>query len=318
MHRVSNLFHADKRPIKTKRSLVISITAGVRKKDCTGCLVAEQRSNTIRNASTEVRLPKNCFLAHEEKIADPVIELDINLFDESELYDINIIGSLFKAWLRDLPSEILPKATQARVAAAHPDAVEVPQMLRDELSNLPPWNYYLLFAITCHLSLLHACHDKNKMSYSNLCICFQPCIGIDAYCFHFLVCEWRSCWQGCHTEKLYLEQEYQAIEGLDRPESSLPESEGVDSNIVVRINDAPQPPQGNNRPNLFGRGRDKNASPASRSRARPSTERSNYPSNPPGHNRNEAQLPEIQPMKPMTWDVTSNHPQGNRPASQSR
>ncbi|KAL8663624.1 MAG: hypothetical protein Q9202_003694 [Teloschistes flavicans] len=245
-------------------------------------------------------------------------ELDINLFDESELYDINIIGSLFKAWLRDLPSEILPKATQARVAAAHPEAAEVPQMLRDELSNLPPWNYYLLFAITCHLSLLHACHDKNKMSYSNLCICFQPCIGIDAYCFQFLVCEWRSCWQGCHTEKLYLEQEYQAIEGLDRPESSLPESEGVDSNIVVRINDAPQPPQGNNRPNLFGRGRDKNASPASRSRARPSTERSNYPSNPPGHNRNEAQLPEIQPMKPMTWDVTSNHPQGNRPASQSR
>ncbi|KAL8626221.1 hypothetical protein Q9189_008094 [Teloschistes chrysophthalmus] len=248
-------------------------------------------------------------------------ELDINLFDESELYDINIIGSLFKAWLRDLPSEILPKATQARVAAAHPDAVEVPQMLRDELSNLPPWNYYLLFAITCHLSLLHACHEKNKMSYSNLCICFQPCIGIDAYCFQFLVCEWRSCWQGCLTEKLYLEHEYRAIENADRPASRMPESEGIDSNIVVRINDTSQSPEGNNsRPNLFGRGgRDKNASPASQNRARPSTERTNYLSTPPpGHNRSESQLPEIQPMTPMTWDVASNQPQGNRPASQGR
>ncbi|KAI4089877.1 MAG: hypothetical protein L6R37_007983 [Teloschistes peruensis] len=246
-------------------------------------------------------------------------ELDINLFDESELYDINIIGSLFKAWLRDLPSEILPKATQARVAAAHPDAVEVPQMLRDELSNLPPWNYYLLFAITCHLSLLHACHEKNKMSYSNLCICFQPCIGIDAYCFQFLVCDWRSCWQGCLTEKLYLEQEYRAIESENRPESRMPEPEGIDSNIVVRINDTSQPSEGNSRSNLLGRGgRDKNPSPASQNRARPSTERSTYLSSPPGHNRSESQLPEIQPMTPMTWDVASNQPQGNRPASQTR
>ncbi|KAL8694177.1 MAG: hypothetical protein Q9218_001120 [Villophora microphyllina] len=248
-------------------------------------------------------------------------ELDINLFDEAELYDINIIGSLFKAWLRDLPSEILPKATQARIAAAHPDAVEVPQMLRDELSNLPPWNYYLLFAITCHLSLLHAYHEKNKMSYSNLCICFQPCIGIDAYCFQFLVCDWRSCWQGCNTEKPYLEQEYHAIEGTDAREYHLPDQEGVDNNIVVRINDAPQPSQGHSRPNIFSRGRDKNQLSAPPSKAQPSTEQSSHLSTPPSHNRSESQLPEIQPMmplSPMTWDVAPNQPQANRRASQSR
>ncbi|KAI4210992.1 MAG: hypothetical protein LQ351_006219 [Letrouitia transgressa] len=47
-------------------------------------------------------------------IAYLALELDVNLFDDHELYDINIIGSLFKAWLRDLPTEILPKAVQEK------------------------------------------------------------------------------------------------------------------------------------------------------------------------------------------------------------
>ena len=146
-------------------------------------------------------------------------EGDINLFDEEELYDVNIIGSMFKAWLRQLPSEILPKDIQARVAEQCAGAREAPQVLKDELSLLPPWNYYLLFAITCHLSLLTAHAAKNKMTYNNLCICFQPALKIDAFCFQFLVQDWRNCWQGCWTEKEALEAEYGVLNG-DLPSSS--------------------------------------------------------------------------------------------------
>ena len=39
-------------------------------------------------------------------VTNMIAEHDINLFDEPELYDINIIGSMFKAWLRELPDEI--------------------------------------------------------------------------------------------------------------------------------------------------------------------------------------------------------------------
>ncbi|PGG96521.1 hypothetical protein GX51_07793 [Blastomyces parvus] len=131
-------------------------------------------------------------------------EYDINLFDEPDLYDINTIGSMFKAWLRELPDEIFPKATQAMIAEKCAGATTAPQLLKDELSKLPPFNYYLLFAITCHLSLLHSYVDKNKMDYRNLCICFQPCMKIDGFCFQFLVCDWKNCWQGCWTEKEYL------------------------------------------------------------------------------------------------------------------
>ncbi|KAJ8612001.1 hypothetical protein MRB53_037644 [Persea americana] len=138
-------------------------------------------------------------------------ELDVNLLDEKDLYDINIIGSMLKAWLRELPDELLPKATQARIAAECSAEAghgsRTPQMMKDELSQLPPFNYYLLFAITCHISVLHTNAAKNKMNYHNLCICFQPCIKIDAFCFQFLVLDWKNCWQGCWTEKEYLTQE---------------------------------------------------------------------------------------------------------------
>lgn len=132
----------------------------------------------------------------------------MDLFEQTDLYDINIIGSMLKAWLRELPDELFPKAAQDRIARECAGSETVPQMLIDELSNLSPFNYYLLFAITCHLSLLLAHSDKNKMDFRNLCICFQPCMKIDAFCFKFLVCDWRDCWKGCKNEAKYIEEEY--------------------------------------------------------------------------------------------------------------
>lgn len=136
----------------------------------------------------------------------------MNLFEAEDLYDINIIGSMLKAWLRELPDELFPKDAQERIARECAGAEEVPQMLIDELSNLSPFNYYLLFAITCHLSLLLAHSEKNKMDFRNLCICFQPCMKIDAFCFKFLVCDWRNCWKGCKNEAQYIEEEYKLFD----------------------------------------------------------------------------------------------------------
>ncbi|KAI0459307.1 hypothetical protein F5B21DRAFT_296592 [Xylaria acuta] len=139
-------------------------------------------------------------------------EYDVDLFAQDDLYDINIIGSMLKAWLRELPDELFPKEAQERISRHCAGAEKVPQMLIDELSNLPPFKYYLLFAVTCHLSLLLAHSDKNKMDFRNLCICFQPCMKIDAFCFKFLVCDWRLCWQGCKNEAKYIEEEYKLFQ----------------------------------------------------------------------------------------------------------
>ncbi|KAF4448525.1 hypothetical protein F53441_8071 [Fusarium austroafricanum] len=160
-------------------------------------------------------------------------QYDVNLFNERDLYDINIIGSMLKAWLRELPDELFPKAAQDRIARECAGAEEVPELLIEELSNLSPFNYYLLFAITCHLSLLLAHSDKNKMDFRNLCICFQPCMKIDAFCFKFLVCDWRDCWRGCKNEAKYIEEEYVIFDqppprGLAEPAKPRPQDESED------------------------------------------------------------------------------------------
>jgi hypothetical protein len=60
----------------------------------------------------------------------------VDLFEQPDLYDINIIGSMLKAWLRELPDELFPKAAQDRIARECAGSETVPQMLIDELSNL--------------------------------------------------------------------------------------------------------------------------------------------------------------------------------------
>jgi hypothetical protein len=139
---------------------------------------------------------------------------------------------MLKAWLRELPDELLPKAAQNRVSQEATDSETVPQALIDELSNLPPFNYYLLFAITCHLSLLLAHSEKNKMDFRNLCICFQPCMKIDAFCFKFLVCDWRDCWKGCKTEAQYVEEEYKIFEEKEKSDRPPNSAEGRSSTAV--------------------------------------------------------------------------------------
>ncbi|KAG2165108.1 hypothetical protein VTO58DRAFT_108119 [Aureobasidium pullulans] len=139
-------------------------------------------------------------------------ELDINLLDESELYDASIIASLFKEWIRELPEDIFPKDSQQRITSQLPTEVPdkgfVPEVLRRELQHLPPFNYYLLFAITCHLSLLLEYQHKNKMTLDNLYRCFNQSLKLDGRIFYTLVGNWRLCWAGCVTENDYLVKEY--------------------------------------------------------------------------------------------------------------
>lgn len=236
-----------------------------------------------------------------ENFTNALVEGDINLLEEPDLYDINIIGSMFKAWLRDLPTEILPKATQAKIAQECVGAKDVPKLLKDELSKLPPWNYYLLFAITCHLSLLHAYVDQNKMNYSNLCICFQPCLKIDSFCFHFLVCDWRNCWQGCWTEKPHLDEEYLVLDRMSR--SGGTHSSGGDSSggSTVVGDDRSLTSSESSRATITGRTQERGRPPplTLMTSSDPTLSTSHRQSN--GHHyRNASQLPELAPVVPLS------------------
>ena len=133
---------------------------------------------------------------------------DIDLLDERFMpRDLNVPASLLKMWMRDLPEPLLPREIQNDMMKKYPQAQQAPQALRDALSELPPHVYYLLFAVTCHISLLHAHQDTNKMNLDALHTCFQIATHIDTPLFDLLVLDWRSCWQGCWTEQKYLQEE---------------------------------------------------------------------------------------------------------------
>jgi hypothetical protein len=145
-------------------------------------------------------------------------EHDIDLLQpDIPIYDINTVASIFKNWLRNLPDEIVPSTVQNEVIkAVSADGgslpLQAPKELKKALSQLPPFNYYLLFAITCHLSLLNAHSEVTKMTYNNLRICLQPSLRLSPPFFQWLVEDWRNCWEGCFPEKEYLEREYRWIE----------------------------------------------------------------------------------------------------------
>lgn len=168
-------------------------------------------------------------------------ELDVDLLSEVELYDPNNIGSMFKSWLRDLPTEIMPSKIQLALGVElekdNPDYAKMgqpaPQKLRDALSELPPFNYYLLFAITCHLSLLLSHKEQNKMDLNNLSICIGPCLKLERWLFNYLVGEWRHCWQGCFTEKQFLEIETAHERGS---EPKVPASDAVNNGVKSKNN----------------------------------------------------------------------------------
>ncbi|KAJ6109594.1 hypothetical protein N7486_001829 [Penicillium sp. IBT 16267x] len=211
-------------------------------------------------------------------------ELDVSLFDVPDLYDINTVGSLFKAWLRELPEELFPKATQDMISEKCEGATTAPQLLKDELSKLPPYNYYLLFAITCHLNLLHSYVDQNKMDYRNLCICFQPCMKIDSFCFQFLVCDWKNCWQGCWTEKEFIAKEQEMDEqeqkAVDEKAKAIASQASSTHERAVSSSSSSQAEEERLRPET-SRGRKK---------ARPQNIETG-----PTHSRSISQLPELGP-----------------------
>jgi RhoGAP (GTPase activating protein)-like protein len=144
--------------------------------------------------------------------------LDIDLLAEDELYDVNAISSMFKAWLRDLPDEVFPKSIQHKVSATVGNLSEqqgAPEILKTELSNLPPFNYYLLFAVTAHITMLLNASKENKMTFHNLCVCFMPALKMEMPCFTWLILDWKNCWQGCATERDFMEREYDFLERRD-------------------------------------------------------------------------------------------------------
>ncbi|KIW01483.1 uncharacterized protein PV09_07236 [Verruconis gallopava] len=151
-------------------------------------------------------------------------EYDIDLFEQKDLHDVNVVATMLKRWLSNLPP-VFPQDVQSDIirtcSESHP-AVQggsTPDYMKQKLSELPPWNYYLLFAITGHISFLHNHRDQNKMTYENLFRCFATrALQVEPYIFWWLVWDWRNCWLGCAREDEYKAKEYTILDQMAEEE----------------------------------------------------------------------------------------------------
>ncbi|KAI5857775.1 Rho GTPase activation protein [Tricharina praecox] len=163
------------------------------------------------------RIPGSTAVVDELR-AEFKIKHDVDLF-ENPPDDLHTVSSLLKGWFRSLPDAILPIDVQKRIYEKCKDQTESlkpPQAFVDELSNLPPYNYYLLNHLFSHLSTVCMESDVNKMNLSNLGMVFCSTLRIDRFCFNWLVNNWADCWAGCLTE----ETEYQRSMPLRFPSNS--------------------------------------------------------------------------------------------------
>ena len=121
-------------------------------------------------------------------------EGDIDLVDEQEYYDIHAVASLFKTYLRELPSPILTRDLHIEFLKvlemeSQDDKVTAFNVL---VHRLPSVNFELLRALSEYLLEVTDNVEKNKMSIRNMGIVFSPTINIPPPVFNLFLSEFEA------------------------------------------------------------------------------------------------------------------------------
>ncbi|KAJ2160373.1 Rho GTPase activating protein [Coemansia sp. RSA 552] len=118
---------------------------------------------------------------------------DYNLLKLSKPPDVHAVASLLKAYLRELPENIL-------TARLYQDFVQVMDLVERHdrvyelgrlVSDLPLANYTLLRALTAHLIRIVQKASTNRMTLRNIGIVFSPSLGIPVGVFSLLMVEFE-------------------------------------------------------------------------------------------------------------------------------
>ena len=121
-------------------------------------------------------------------------EGDVDFLADNQYYDVHAVASLFKCYLRELPTTVLTKEL-------HLDFLHVLEL--DEKSKkiaafnvlvyrLPPVNLALLKALSQYLIEIVNNADRNKMNVRNMGIVFSPTLNIPAPVFAMFLTDFEA------------------------------------------------------------------------------------------------------------------------------
>ena len=121
-------------------------------------------------------------------------EGDVNLLGEGQYHDIHAVASLFKTYLRELPTTILTK--ELHLEFLHvlelEDKPRKISAFNSLVHRLPLVNYALLRALSQYLLEVVNNSDKNKMSMRNVGIVFSPTLNIPAPVFSMFLSDFDA------------------------------------------------------------------------------------------------------------------------------
>lgn len=151
-------------------------------------------------------------------------EGDVNLLTDETYYDIHVVASLLKLYLRELPTTILTRDLHMQFVAVtemtnHREKIKA---LAELVQRLPLSNETLLKYLTAFLIKIINHSDMNKMTVRNVGIVFSPTLNIPAPVFALLL------------------QNYQGIFGIEPEEYELPSPASI-SGGDFRVPTEPQP-----------------------------------------------------------------------------
>jgi RalA-binding protein 1 len=121
-------------------------------------------------------------------------EGDVDFLASGEYYDVHAIASLFKSYLRELPSTVLTREL-------HLDFLHVLDLSDNHskitafntlVHRLPPVNYSLLRTLSQFLLEVVQNSDQNRMSVRNVGIVFAPTLNIPAPVFAMFLTEFDA------------------------------------------------------------------------------------------------------------------------------
>ena len=129
-------------------------------------------------------------------------EGDIDLL-AGEYYDVHAIASLFKTYLRELPSTILTRDLHSEFTGVLElnDRSQKVAAFNILVHRLPPVNYALLYALSEFLLEVVQNCKKNKMTVKNVGIVFSPTLNIPAPAVSLFLTEFDSIFSQQHEDE---------------------------------------------------------------------------------------------------------------------
>lgn len=121
-------------------------------------------------------------------------EGDVDLLTDEEDYDVHAVASLFKTYLRELPSTILTRELHLefiKVLELHDKAQKI-VAFNGLVHQLPSANFSLLRTLSAYLLEVVQNSDRNKMSVKNVGIVFSPTLNIPAPVFAMFLTEFEA------------------------------------------------------------------------------------------------------------------------------